>query len=150
MIFDLVQNMSKYSSIPRLKDILAFIKNTDLKGLSEGDHFIDGEDLYVKALSYVPTLSQENNFETHALYTDVQVVVEGVELMQVAPSDCLHKKTDCEMEGDFEFFSASEFISDLIVRQGQFAVFYSGEAHKPGCLCPENSKIVKKLVFKVK
>ena len=150
MIIDSVQNMKKYNAIPHLADIMEFIENTNVMELSEGDHPIKGEGLYVKVLNYVPKQAEENNFETHDFYTDVQVLIEGVELMQTVPSDCLHEKPECKMEGDFNFFSADKYISDFVVCKGQFVVFFPQEAHRPGCRYQDLDTPVRKLVFKAK
>lgn len=150
MIIDLVQNMKKYNSIPHLADIMVFIENTNVMELSEGDHPIKGEDLYVKVLNYAPKQAEENNFETHDFYTDVQILIEGVELMQTAPLNCLNEKPECKMEGDFNFFSADMYISDIVVRKGQFVVFFPQEAHRPGCLYQDLDIRVKKMVFKAR
>jgi len=150
MIIDLVQNMKKYTVIPHFADIGAFIERTNMKELSEGDHPIKGEDLYVKVLKYVPKQAEENNFETHDLYTDVQVIIEGKELMQTTSSDCLHEVADNKGEGDWKFFSADKYISDFVMRKGQFVVFFPQEAHRPGCRYQDLDTPVMKLVFKTK
>ena len=150
MILDTVENLIKYTNIPHVDDIKGFLENTNIDALSEGDHPIKGEDLYVKVLKYLPKEADKNNFETHEIYTDVQVIVEGEELMQIAPLDFLEKKTDCEVEGDFQFFCANNYVSDIVVRKGQFIVFFPREAHKPGCLYQDIKNPVMKLVFKAK
>jgi len=150
MIIDLVENLNKYSTIPHVDTICAFLKGTNIDALEEGDHQIQGEDLYVKVLNYIPNQAEKNNFETHEFYTDVQVLVEGTELMQTAPSDCIQEKPGCEMEGDFNFFSADEYVSDFVVRKGQFVVFFPQEAHRPGCRYQNLASPVRKLVFKAK
>jgi biofilm protein TabA len=150
MVIDLVENIKKYGSIPNLEAIIAFMGRMDIAKLSDGDHLIKGKDLYVKVLNYVPKQAEDNNFETHDLYTDVQVLAEGVELMQIVPSKYLHPKPECKMEGDFKFFSADNYISDLIVNKGQFVVFFPHEAHRPGCRYQDLDTPVKKLVFKTK
>ena len=148
MIIDSVQNMKKYAAIPHLDEIMVFMEHTNMVELSEGDHPIKGEALYVKVLNYIPKPTEENNFETHDFYTDVQVLIEGIELMQTAPSDCLNEKADFQMDGDFNFFSADKYISDIVVRKGQFVVFFPQEAHRPGCRYQDLDTPVIKWVFK--
>lgn len=150
MIVDTLENLKRYTSIPHVDVIAEFLDSTDLPALSEGDTPIQGEDLYVKVLRYVPRKAEENDFETHSFYTDVQVMVDGTEMMQTAPLDCLHKKTDYAHEGDFQFFSADRNISDTVVRKGQFVVFFPREAHRPGCRYQDFDTPVMKLVFKAK
>ena len=150
MIVDTLENLKKYTSIPHVGAIATFLDSTDLSALSEGDIPIQGEDLYVKVLRYVPQKAEENNFETHDVYTDVQVVVDGTEVMQTAPLDCLHKKTDYDVKGDFQFFSADRYISNIVVQKEQFVVFFPHDAHRPGCRYQDSDAPVMKLVFKTK
>ena len=150
MIIDLIENLKKYSTIPHVDTICDFLKDTNIIALEEGDHAIKGQDLYVKVLNYIPNQTEKNNFETHEFYTDVQVLIEGTELMQTAPPDCVQEKLGCEMGGDFKFFYADEYISDFVVRKGQFVVFFPQEAHRPGCRYQNLTSPVRKLVFKTK
>ena len=150
MIIDYIENLAKYTNIPHVDDIATFLKNMNIDDLSEGDYPLKGEELYVKVLKYFPKNAKENNFETHEVYTDVQVIIKGEELIQIVPPDFLRKKIDYEIEGDFQFFSADNCILDIVVRKGQFIVFFPQEAHKPGCLYQDFKNPVMKLVFKAK
>lgn len=150
MIIDTLENLKKYTSIPHCNVIFEFLRDTHVLGLPEGDIDIKGKDLYVNVLRYVPKKAEDNNFETHHVYTDVQVIVDGTEVMQTAPLDCLHKKTDYDVKGDFQFFSVDRYISDIVVRKGQFVVFFPHDAHRPGCRYQDSDAPVMKLLFKTK
>ena len=150
VIFDILPNLKKYKSIPYVDEIAEFLSSNDLVSLEEGDIPIKGDDLFVKVLSYVPNPEEENNFETHRDYMDVQVVVQGVEKMQVVAPENLEEKVEVEMDGDFQFFKASQQISDLIVKNNKFVVFFPGEPHRPGCRYLDLNQTVKKIVFKVR
>lgn len=150
MIYDSLQNLNKYINIPNVGEIVQFIENTDVLSLSKGDIQIKGDDLYVKVLKYKPQDASKNYFETHRDYIDVQIVFEGVELMQVVQPEHLTVTDEFKLEGDFVFYKATESISDLVVAKNEFAVFFAGEPHKPGCLYKNNDCEVLKLVFKVR
>ena len=150
MIYDSIKNIKKYTIIPHLNDIVSFIESNDVKNLAMGDVMIKGNDLYVKVLKYKPQDASKNYFETHNNYIDVQIVFTGIEMMQVVQSKHLIKTDEFKLDGDFEFFKATEKISDIIVADNEFAVFFPGEAHKPGCRYNNIDNEVIKLVFKVK
>jgi len=150
MIFDKIENIQKYQNIPNLNLILEFLKKNDISKLSEGDIGIKGKELYVKVLRYVPKDADENNFEIHKTYTDVQMIISGEEKMQVVNTKYLQEIAGYNKEGDFQFFSAQKYISDIVVRENEFIVFFSGEPHKPGCNYQKRDKPVLKLVFKAK
>jgi len=150
VIHDMLENLYKYQNIPRVREILTFLDNAVVSDLPEGDIPIQGDDLYVKILRYVPELADSNSFETHNVYTDVQIVFDGVELMQTAPPESLREKPEVHVDGDFQFYYAEEYISAFVVRAGQFVVFFPREAHRPGCRYRHNDGLVTKLVFKSK
>ena len=149
MIFDELANLKRYN-VPQTNKILEFIAINNCLTLPNGQIDIDGINLFVKVMEYAPKLPQENKFETHRIHADVQYLVSGVEIMQAVPSNSLTKLTEYDPIGDYQFFKATDDISDHVVRAGQFAVFYPGEAHKPSCLYQNQTGKVKKLVFKIK
>ena len=149
MILDTIENLSKYD-VPAKDKIIAFLKSRDPKTVPDGEHEIDGRNLFVRVMSYTAKPASENSFEAHRIYADVQFVADGVELMQVAPKDQLTATTDYSEKDEYQFFKANGFISDLTVRRGEFTVFFPGEAHRPSCLHASYNGIVKKLVFKIK
>lgn len=150
MIFDALVNLKKYTLIPHLTDILAFLEKMEVGQLREGDIQIKGEDLYAKVLKFIPKKSSENYFETHENYTDLQIVLKGRELMQYAGRGDIKATDEFSMEGDFKFYKAEDNISELVVLENQFAIFFPGEAHRPGCLYRPSDTEVLKVVFKIK
>lgn len=150
MIYDRIDNLAKYSTIPQVDGVLDFLSRTDVFALKEGDIPIRGDDLYVKVLIYDPKPAAENHFETHKRYTDVQAVFRGVEEMQVTARENLADQTQYDEKFDYQFFSATGDVSSIIVGAGEFVVFSPGEAHKPGCRLRESEDKVVKLVFKIR
>jgi YhcH/YjgK/YiaL family protein len=82
-------------------------------------------------------------------YADVQIVFDGIEAMQVADLNDLKVTDEFKLEGDFVFYKGTDNISQFVVSNNKFAVFFPGEAHKPGCLYGSVAGPVLKLVFKV-
>lgn len=149
MILDSLKNITRYS-IPQTDNIIAFITKNNCFELPNGQIDIDGDNLFVRVMEYHPKDAAENKFETHRRYADVQYLVKGTELMQLIPADQLTPLGDYDSSGDYQFFKGEHFITDLAVREGEFAYFYPGEAHRPSCLYLEHRQMVKKLVFKVR
>lgn len=150
MIYDRIDNLAKYATIPQIDGVLDFLSRTDVLALKEGDIPIRGDDLYVKVLIYDPKPAAENHFETHRRYTDVQAVFQGVEEMQVTAGGNLKDHTRYDEKLDYQFFSATGDVSSIVVGAGEFVVFSPGEAHKPGCRLRESGARVVKLVFKIR
>jgi biofilm protein TabA len=149
MIFDSLNNLNKYSTIPCKLEICNFIKSNNIFELPNGDIEINEDKLFVKVLRYIPKVSNELFFETHKNYADVQILFDGIEAMQIADVKDLEFTNEFIMEGDFKFYKGSENISEIVVSKNKFIVFFPGEAHKPGCLHNNQSTPVLKLVFKI-
>ncbi|NLE65635.1 MAG: DUF386 family protein, partial [Elusimicrobia bacterium] len=58
--------------------------------------------------------------------------------------------TEYDEMKDCQFFSARANISSFLVREGEFAVFFSGESHRPMCAASQGPASVQKLVFKIR
>jgi len=150
MILDSLSNLKKYTIIPHIDCVLDFINTHDLSVLPEGDTHLKGDDLIVKVLKYYPNEASENYFETHRFYTDIQLVVKGTEIMQTVNPQHLTATDEFQMDGDFDFYKATDNISTFVVSENEFAIFLAGDPHKLGCRYNNSDEIISKVVFKVK
>ena len=130
--------------------IKTFLKKQDPLSLTGEEVEINGRELFVRIAEYKTRLSQEGRFETHKVYADLQYVVSGAEIMQFAPANALTLATEYDPQGDVAFFTAQKDITDVVVRAGEFVVYFPGEAHRPMCQRGLGPEAVKKLVFKIK
>jgi biofilm protein TabA len=150
MIFDDIKQLSRYSHIPFIEDVIRFLHREDVVYLKEPEIEIRGRDVFVRIMRYQPKPAQENKFETHRVYADVQVMLKGKEIMQIARPQDLKSTTEYDRENDYQFFAVDKNISDLVVDEGQCAVFFPGEPHRPSCRCPDYDGENLKLVFKIR
>ena len=150
MIYDSLENLKRYTNVKCIDKINKFIIENDISNLPHGDIEINGEELFVKVLRYKPSEADDNFFETHNDYMDVQIVFEGVELMQFVQPKFTKETNEFQLNGDFTFFKASNQVSDLVVGEKEFTIFFPGEPHKPGCIYSNNKSEILKIVFKVK
>lgn len=149
MITDKIDQLKRYA-IPKAEAILKFIAEHDCVNLPDGELEIQGRELFVRIMSYIPKPADENRFETHQINADVQYLVSGAEIMQTARKEDLTVATDYDPKGDYQFFNISKAATNLIIKAGEFAVFYPQEPHRPACAYEGHQGSVKKLVFKVK
>ncbi len=149
MITDNIKQLSRYA-LPYKDKIIAFLESRDPNLVDDGEHEIDGRNLFVRVMSYEPKPAEENKFEAHRVYADLQYVASGIELMQTAPNDQISPITEYDPIKEYQFYKAGGAINDLVVRQGEFTIFFPGEAHRPSCLYKDQRVKVKKLVFKIK
>ena len=149
MITDSIEHLKRYA-VPKTETILKFIAEHDCANLPDSEIEIEGRQLFVRVMSYVPKPAAENRFEIHRVYADVQYLVSGVEIMQTTHEKDLTALTDYDPKGDYQFYKPIGLINDLIVFKDEFVVFYPNEAHRPSCAYLPISALVKKLVFKIK
>jgi biofilm protein TabA len=149
MIYDSMKNLSRYD-IPMIEEIRAFLKKNDPVSLTATEIEINGRELFVRPGTYQTRLPEEGRFETHTVYADLQYVVSGAEIMQFSPADALTPATEYDAKGDIQFFTAQKDIIDVVVRAGEFIVYFPGEAHRPMCQRGLGPEAVKKLVFKIR
>lgn len=148
MIFDSLENFDQYLGQHRnFKLVAQWLASTDLKALSAGRHDILGDgEIYVNVQDDVELKAFVNaNPEFHRRYIDVQVVLQGVEVMgwQPLPKD-VDTKTEFDCDKDVGFLKA-ESVSWTTVPAGYFTVFFPQDVHAPCCGIGKTKKLVVKV-----
>jgi biofilm protein TabA len=125
----------------------AYLKNTDLKTLSNGRHVIDGDNVYA-IVTEAPTKDYDKTaFESHRKYIDLQYVITGEENMAKAPVSSVTVSKPYDEATDLANYSGEGKI--YTVPAGTFMLFFPTEAHRPN-ITPGGNKVVKKVVIKIK
>ncbi len=152
MIYAPLSQLSTYRTIPYVDQMMTFMKTHDMRKLPVGEMEIEGRNLFLRVFRY-PTSEarrvEEARFETHRHYADVHIVLAGAERIQTVPTGLLRPVTEYNEAKDIQFFTADSFISDVILNEGEFAVFFAGESHKPMCYYKDMDAPVEKFVFKI-
>ncbi len=97
---------------------------------------------------YLPKARAEGFFESHRKFIDVQVVVVGEELMEVAEINRLMVATDYNPERDLLKYADVADASVLRMQAGEVAVFFPEDGHMPS-LQWRGPGLVRKTVVKV-
>lgn len=88
-------------------------------------------------------------FENHNKFIDIHLVIEGVERVLVDDPDLLVRAAEYDEDKDKEFFRSEGILCHrLLLRAGEFAVLYPGEAHLC-CLADVEPAVLKKRVYKI-
>jgi len=88
-------------------------------------------------------------FENHNKLIDIHLIIEGVERVLVDDPDMLVRAADYDEDKDKEFFRSDGIpCHRLLLRAGEFAVLYPGEAHLC-CLADDEPAVLKKRVYKI-
>jgi biofilm protein TabA len=88
-------------------------------------------------------------FEAHRKYIDVQVVVEGEELMEVIDAGRIAVKQAYQAERDLILYADATGASQVRLKAGEAAIFFPCDVHMPGLRPAEKSGLVRKTVVKV-
>ena len=151
MIFDNIKNCILYSGVnSKFEKAFAFINRVFEENLEVGRYEIEGDDIYAMVQAYETKLETECRFEGHEKYIDIQVVVEGCEMIGVADISKAVPETDYNEEKDIAFYRNCQTASYCIAEAGDFLVLYPHDIHRPGMACDNIPENVKKVVVKVR
>ena len=105
------------------------------------------EDVYVNVMTYEPKPVQEATAETHNLYADLQLILDGAEWMGCADSAALIPLVPYDEGKDIALWKPKD-VPLLPMRKGNWALFLPGEPHAPSLKMQDGT--VKKAVFKIR
>lgn len=150
MILGNITQAKTYAYLPSaIQRGLAFLATTDMSKLTVGRHDIDGDKIFVNVMEFETQKASEKYAEIHQEYIDIQFLISGQERIDfsLANSSNLVQKEYDEKE-DYYLIKSMQDESTLIMQPNMFAIFLTGQPHKPGCfvLAP---KQIKKAVVKV-
>lgn len=104
--------------------------------------------VFVNVLTYEPRPKEGATAETHEHYADIQLILDGEELMGV-PVGELTEETEYSAEKDIAIWSGP--FAYLTMKPGDWCMFMPGEGHAPSIRDDSTScRKVKKAVFKIR
>lgn len=150
MILDKLESSSIYLGMnPNFEKAFKFLKETDISTLEDGRYEIDGDKIYALVQSYITLKEEEKKFEAHEKYIDIQYIFRGKESIAWAPINLLELEAKYSKDKDISFYKNADYFSIANLKSNYFCIFYPKDAHKPGFIYEEPSK-VKKVVVKIK
>ncbi|HZP60598.1 MAG TPA: YhcH/YjgK/YiaL family protein [Opitutaceae bacterium] len=99
--------------------------------------------------AYATKARTEGRWESHRAFIDVQLVVAGEELMEVADAARLSVAEDLTPAKDLIFYQPFGAGSVLRIGAGEAAVFFPKDAHLPSLRIGAEPAVVRKTVIKV-
>jgi len=148
MIYDQLDNAALYTGLgERFAQGFAYLQNL-APDAPEGKHEIDGTDLFAAVQSYETAPPEAKKWEGHRLYADIQYVLAGEEIIYHRDIARLTVKTEYNPAKEYTIYEGPEDQA-LIMRPGNFAIFWPHDGHKPGCQLTTPTP-VRKVVVKVR
>ena len=147
MIYDEIKNISRYRGISsNLDTAIDFLEKTDLKSLPLGKTEILDDKVFANVMEVQAKDEEELSFEIHKKYMDIQIDVEGTELILIGFGEFTEKEPFSE-ERDFGSCTA-EKSARMIMGPGRFIVCMAQEPHLPSAAAGDERRL-KKCVIKV-
>ncbi len=151
MIIDKLSNFEKYLNIhPAFASVLDNIEKYSNVQLETGKYPIDGDDVFAVVNHYDTKEAEEDKFENHKKYIDIQCVLTGCEEIAAKAACDLKIAREYDEGGDYEMYSTPATYHAANLCAGEFAIFFPDEAHRPGVAATEGVCHVDKVIFKVK
>jgi YhcH/YjgK/YiaL family protein len=126
---------------------LAFMKNSNLSELPLGRIEL-GDKMYATVSEYFLKERDTTLFEAHQIYIDIQYVISGRELIDVAPLETLNVTEPFNSEKDILFGTVPKY-SALKASPDRFFIFFPSDAHRPGIKEGNDNVFTRKIVVKL-
>ncbi len=147
MIYDTLDNSNCYVGLgERFADAFKFLKETNFFDMPTGRFELQGDDLYALVQRYSSKPREEGRWEAHRRYIDIQYIVSGQEIIQVAHLSQV-QQGEYKPEKDFVALTGNGY--DIKLFPTAFTIFYPQDAHMPGLAINEPEPVVK-VVLKIK
>lgn len=145
MVIDKIENLEKYASLnPLFSQAIEFLKSTDLNAHEIGKVKLQGDDLVVNFAQARPKTKEEAKLETHNRFIDIQIPLDGVEVMGYTPRADL-PDAEYNAEKDITFYPGFA-ESYLTIKPGMFAIFFPEDGHAPGVTLDGVKKVIVKVL----
>lgn len=150
MIHDRIAHLAKYQTLsPLLAQAIEYVTKTDLTRLPLGRVEVAGEDIYAAVHEYQTKSEAAAKFEAHKTYVDLQIMVSGIERMDVAGIDGLTMNRPYDERADAWFFDRPARVQKLTVSAREFTIFMPHDVHAP-TIAVDKSEAVRKVVLKIR
>lgn len=105
----------------------------------------------VKAIisEYSTKQVNENGYEAHRQYIDIQCPIKGLEKVHCLPLEMLDEIKPYNDGIDAAFFQTNKKPVEMTIGNGFFAVFFPQDGHMPQ-LCLESPAMIKKITLKIR
>ena len=149
MIYCKKDELTRYMGLSEtLEQAILFVLNSDPESFKMGRNEVSGDDdVYANRFDYETQPAERVSFETHVLYTDLQVMLGGQEIIYVSDPTALREIE--RREKDDYIGSEGEWQCACQMNAGDVLILFPGEAHKVKCACGAPRE-VQKLVVKIR
>lgn len=128
---------------------LEYLKTLEIHQNDINKKVVVNDNFFYTIQSYETKSIDQCKLESHREYIDIQIMVEGEELMQVADTSRLNLLEEYNKDNDVIFWKIPRQMMEMTLRKGDYIVLYPENAHR-GAIKYGKCKSVLKIVGKVK
>lgn len=132
----------------KITEVLSYMETIDLQELPVGKYVVD-DDVYYMVQEYETKSIDQCRIESHKKYVDIQWIINGAERIDVSDIYALALEEEYDDVKDVMFWKETSQLSQMVLRDGSYAIFYPQNAHRPS-IAINKSAMVKKVVIKIK
>ena len=148
MIYDKIKNNHIYYNNETWKKLFEFISSLELSS-EEKKYFIDENKVYANVERYETKSLEDAVTESHRKYIDIQLVLQGEEIIRVNNIADLIVKQEYDAERDVIFYETpSQNNEEVVLQAGMFCLLFPQDAHSPQ-IAVKTPQSVKKVVVKI-
>lgn len=131
----------------RCFEALEYLSHLKEDDLTLGQHDVN-EHFYYNVQEYETKVNPAKHFESHCKYVDVQMLISGVENLQVADISRLQVEVPYDNDKDRILYYSSDNTASIVLRPGSVVILYPKDAHRT-IAYNGNTCSVKKIVGKI-
>ncbi|PKL06363.1 MAG: DUF386 domain-containing protein [Spirochaetae bacterium HGW-Spirochaetae-9] len=150
MIIANIQDLGRYRGLNKnLDTAFAWLQAGGWEKLPVGRQEIDGDKVYALVQEYDSKMAATCRFETHRVYTDIQLLVSGREIVEARAAKGLEAAE--AYRPDIEYYSTPSGLPahSILLEAGIAAVFFPEDAHRPCMAIGGKPEHIRKIVMKV-
>lgn len=133
----------------RVNKAIKFIQNLSVSENEIGKHVVDDVFFYYVQGYDTKTANQYSLLESHRRYVDIQLIVKGSEIFEIADTSRLTLIGKYDDVSDAMFWNIPKRMVRVTLKEGDYIVLYPENAHR-GAMSINSSEKVLKIVGKVK
>lgn len=134
-----------------IKTAMDWLLKQNLNELVKGRYYIDSDKVFALVSEYKAKELKDNKFEFHKKYIDIQVLIEGHEIIYVTPLSSIDITCEYDKNKDISYGKPVDGakIDTIIMGAGHIVILNPDDAHLPCIRISGYNSIIKKIVIKV-
>lgn len=132
----------------RINDALKYLSGLRVTEDDIGCHEVD-RGFYYTVQSYDTKPETACGLESHREYVDIQIMVSGIEAMDLADVGRLQVRDEYDPERDIMFWKIPDRMTRMVLNAGSYIILYPEHAHRGAVLTGKSTHVLK-IVGKVK